>query len=55
VDVVLGQAGSAKRAGDAPAGYSHGMRQRLGVAAGALSSRFTLSSARAKTGRVQGA
>ena len=35
VDVVLGQAGLAERAGDAVAGYSHAMRQRLGVAAGA--------------------
>lgn len=35
VDVVLGQAGLAERAGDAVAGYSFGMRQRLGVAAAA--------------------
>ena len=35
VDVVLGQAGLAERAGDAVAGYSCGMRQRLGVAAAA--------------------
>jgi ABC-2 type transport system ATP-binding protein len=36
VDVVLGQAGLAERAGDAVAGYSYGMRQRLGVAAAIL-------------------
>ena len=30
VDVVLGQVGLAERAGDAVAGYSYGMRQRLG-------------------------
>ncbi|MGH3232839.1 MAG: ABC transporter ATP-binding protein, partial [Streptosporangiaceae bacterium] len=36
VDVVLGQAGLAGRAGDAVAGYSYGMRQRLGVAAAIL-------------------
>jgi hypothetical protein len=35
VDVVLGQAGLAERAGDAVAGCSYGMRQRLGVAAAA--------------------
>ena len=35
VDVVLGYAGLAERAGDAPAGYSHGMRQRPGMAAAA--------------------
>jgi len=42
VDVVLGQAGLAERAGDAVAGYSCGMRQRLGVAAAALSGPFHL-------------
>ena len=36
VDAVLGQAGLAERAGDAVAGYSYGMRQRLGVAAAIL-------------------
>ncbi len=36
VDVVLGQVGLAERAGDAVAGYSYGMRQRLGVAAAIL-------------------
>jgi len=36
VDVVLGQAGLAERAGDTVAGYSYGMRQRLGVAAAIL-------------------
>jgi ABC-2 type transport system ATP-binding protein len=36
VEVVLGQAGLAERAGDAVAGYSYGMRQRLGVAAAIL-------------------
>ena len=36
VDVVLGQAGLAERARDAVAGYSYGMRQRLGVAAAIL-------------------
>jgi ABC-2 type transport system ATP-binding protein len=36
VDVVLGQAGLAERAGDAVACYSYGMRQRLGVAAAIL-------------------
>jgi len=35
VEVVLGQAGLAERAGDAVAGYSCGMRQRLGAAAAA--------------------
>jgi len=35
VDVVLGQAGLAERAEDAVAGYSYGMRQRLGMAAAA--------------------
>jgi hypothetical protein len=35
VDVVLGQAGLAGRAGDALAGCSYGVRQRLGVAAAA--------------------
>jgi hypothetical protein len=33
---VLGQVGLAERAGDAVAGYSCGMRQRLGVAAAIL-------------------
>jgi ABC-2 type transport system ATP-binding protein len=36
VGVVLDQAGLAARAGDAVAGYSYGMRQRLGVAAALL-------------------
>ena len=36
VDAVLGQAGLAERAGDEVAGYSYGMRQRLGVAAAML-------------------
>jgi len=35
VEVVLGQAGLAERAGDALVGYSYGMRQRLGGAAAA--------------------
>jgi ABC-type multidrug transport system ATPase subunit len=35
VDVVLGQAGLAERAGEAVAGCNYGMRQRLGVAAAA--------------------
>jgi ABC-2 type transport system ATP-binding protein len=36
VEVVLGQVGLTERAGDAVAGYSYGMHQRLGVAAALL-------------------